>query len=196
VATNEEKIILGDVFVETNVRTNPEARVVKPTMIIIHTNGDSSYRPSVKATDGSMQRQGYGCQFGVGYNDYYGSGDQSVQISQYTPLTPDGTIANGCSSGREDALNIEIAGTPNNVEEAFIPPTAELVVDMMIQYGLPFSSVYGHNEQSEAGKPDPGEEFLATFRQEVYMELMRRGRADLYDPHNFDFVFNPDGVGG
>jgi len=105
-------------------------------------------------------------------------------ISQYLPMYEDYVQHSYGAFAYPTAINIEMAGVDfrygegwTNVPNQEVENALNLVLELMLQYDIPFEQLYGHYEKDtyvavngveyDRGKPDPGPEFMQYFRDEL-----------------------------
>lgn len=147
----------------------PETRIIKPSAIIIHTDGQEDTNPqswNAKTTYNGFLGKNLTVHFGIGLDNIY---QFLFMGSEYVEI---GTGARGF----DDAISIEMAGRNYNeiVEgkagrekatavDAITRRTIELVRRLMDQYGISYNNVLGHYEASASGKSDPGNEYMKQY---------------------------------
>lgn len=156
--------------------------VDKPTFLILHTDGGNNVPSTVQGLN-SREIQ---CQFVVGHIDDRPVSIQTVYL-QKNRVNVSGTTSGGEMNPYEanlqfwGSLNVEINGTPNNVENDLRDKTVELCMNILPMYDLKISQVIGHMEVPNNGKPDPGGEVLRNIRTRIYIELLKSGNFNLID---------------
>ncbi len=170
-----------------NPKDNPD-KYNKPTYLILHTDDNPNAFPSVVTAKNRLDRLGTGCQFFVGYETDDIKNPGKVVSAQSAYLTRDetnlSTTARGDGTSKNSleywkAVNIEVGGLPNKVDDKLIDKTIELSVRIMLTYNIPLSKVIGHMDVPLNGKVDPGEDTLRKIKDGIYKKLLEINKRDL-----------------
>jgi peptidoglycan/xylan/chitin deacetylase (PgdA/CDA1 family) len=155
-----------------------ETRVMKPSAIIIHTDGQEGTNPQLWNT-----RSTYNGLLGRNLTVHFGIDSDSTY--QFLFMGRDYVEICTGARGFNDAISIEMAGKDYNevaerrassektkVVDAITQRTIELVGKLMNQYGISYNNVLGHYEASASGKADPGNKYMEQyFRPKLQVEL-------------------------
>lgn len=156
--------------------------VDKPSFLILHTDGGTDIRSTIQ----SLNNRDIHCQFMVGTINEEPLSIQAAYL-QRNLINVTGTVSGGDVNPYEaniqfwGSLNVEIEGTPNNVESPLLDKAVQLCLDIMPVYRLKMSQVIGHMEVPNNGKPDPGRRILRDIRTKIYEGLLEKGLYDLID---------------
>lgn len=185
--TQAKEVVFG-----SRVKLLPEKtygqRLMRPGMIVIHTDGQNGDRPDTWSSDTTyrgLEAMEKSVHFAVDKNSVlqmmpsYVSKEQGFWFS----MIPIPAFGKGGAAGvNEWAISIEMAGreydrlfdpkAPYEVRESIGNTTLQclnLVWILMKACNISIDRVVGHNEISNLGKSDPGEKFMIYFR-----ELLKR----------------------
>ncbi len=167
--------------------------VYKPNFLILHTAGGRDMKSIIQ----NLNERNIHCQFLVGNINGETVSVQSTYLKK-NRVNVTGTVAGGEENPYEaniqywGSLNIEIGGTPEEVDPSLIDKTVQLCLGVMPVYRLKTSQLIGHMEVPNNGKPDPGRNVLKEIRTKVYLGLLEKGFLDLIDiyPDNTDVLSN------
>ncbi|HLD30556.1 MAG TPA: helix-hairpin-helix domain-containing protein, partial [bacterium] len=178
-----------------------EDRLVTPAQIILHWDGQPgapagwNTRITYNGLSGVMERSEL-LEDGTirveerSTNSHFGV-DRNGAV-QFLPMYEGFVQRSYGAFGYYDAINIEMAGNNfnysngiSNVPQEELDHTLNLVVELMLQYDIPYDQVVGHYERDtytdqygtvhERGKPDPGPAFMEYFRTLLAGRLNERG---------------------
>lgn len=129
---------------------------IKPTMMVIHWSGGYDNENGNDATYTTLVERDLACQYATDTNDVY------LMQPFYETEVEMAWCANAWNTY---SINNEVAG--NNFTAPNPPPNeTELqravtaTCEIMKQYSIPWSQIYGHYQVPNSGKDDPGEAFL------------------------------------
>ncbi len=166
-----------------------EGFVGEPTFLVLHTDGGTDCLSTLT----HLNRLKIHCQFVVGMLKGIPTSIQAAAVTK-DRINISGTTGGSPVNTEETnlqfwgSLNVEMEGTPNNVNPEILDKSVELCLKILLNYQLKISQVIGHLEVPNNGKIDPGDEVLKTIRTRLYIELLKTQNYHLVDIY-------PDDVG-
>ena len=143
-----------------------EPNLIRPLEIIVHWDGNRKGRdlwlaPITFETLSYLQQSSH---FAVDHRRVW------QMLPMYQTAVQE---SHGAKGYNWEAINVEMAGIDFDTPENYPPEneirlTLRLVSQLMDFYGIPFEHVVGHFERDPRGdKKDPGEKFMAGFRERL-----------------------------